>query len=109
MILVGRNHAFDRLDRTPPPSSIIGFVQLSSISLQIILAIGVQIASIMFLKFEPKYSPEESKKEDSFFENYAVFASSVFQYITLAVVFSKGKPYRAPLYKNSKLPSNSNF
>jgi hypothetical protein len=33
-------------------------------------------------------------------DNYAVFAVSVFQFITLAVVFSKGKPYRKPIYTN---------
>ena len=35
-------------------------------------------------------------------DNYAVFAASVFQYISLAVIFSKGKPYRKAIYTNSK-------
>lgn len=34
------------------------------------------------------------------FENYAIFATSSFQYIILAVVFSKGPPYRKPITSN---------
>jgi len=34
------------------------------------------------------------------FENYAVFAVSAFQYIVLAVAFSKSKPYRKFIWTN---------
>lgn len=41
-------------------------------------------------------------QEDNFacWENYAVFAVSAFQYIILAYVFSKSKPYRKWVFTN---------
>ena len=36
-------------------------------------------------------------------ENFAIFAVSQFQYIILVIVFSKGSPYREPIYKNRPL------
>lgn len=54
-------------------------------------------------RFVPwKDDPEEDYDYQSF-ENSAVFYSSSYQYIILAIVFAKGKPYRNPIYSNSKL------
>lgn len=103
--LVGRNKAFKQLNRNPPPSSLIGLTPLSSIVLQILLVFIMQVLAIVIVKAQPWYKehithdPEDLKSHD----NYALFAFSVFQYITLAVVFSRGKPYRQPLYSNRKL------
>ncbi|OTF72224.1 cation-transporting ATPase 13A3-like protein [Euroglyphus maynei] len=99
---IGRNRAFDRLDRDPPPSSLIGLTPLASIVLQIILVTIMQVLSIMIVKEQPWYQKHVTRNDDDLasHDNYALFASSVFQYITLAVVFSKGKPYRQPLYTN---------
>jgi len=36
-------------------------------------------------------------------ENFAIFAVSQFQYIILVIVFSKGSPYREPIFKNRPL------
>nr|XP_027204749.1 probable cation-transporting ATPase 13A3 [Dermatophagoides pteronyssinus]XP_027204751.1 probable cation-transporting ATPase 13A3 [Dermatophagoides pteronyssinus] len=103
VMLFGRNRAFKRLDRDPPPSSLIGLTPLASIVLQIILVTIMQVLSIIIVKQEPWYQPHVTNNNDddlASHDNYALFASSVFQYITLAVVFSKGKPYRQPLYTN---------
>lgn len=40
------------------------------------------------------------------YENYALFSISSMQYVILAVVFSKGAPYRLPLYKNWSLQAS---
>lgn len=75
---------------------------LLSLALQIILIIGFQLAAMFVLWQYSFYQKNEPKGEDDHasHDNYAVFAMSVFQYITLVFVFSKGAPYRKPIYTN---------
>jgi hypothetical protein len=55
-----------------------------------------------------RYTPFEPNREDmkdysKCYECNAVFGVSMFIYISAAVVFAKGKPYRKPIYTNCKL------
>lgn len=58
----------------------------------------------MFNRYEwfVHFDAASTKEENGVgcFENYAIFATSSFQYIILAVVFSKGPPYRKPITSN---------
>ena len=97
--------------------SLIDFIPITSLLLQLIVIALVQILGLLyvesqdwFVAFDPKNpgfqntslesafvgSTIEIKEEDNFacLENYAVFTLSAFQYIILAYVFSKSKPYR---------------
>ena len=38
------------------------------------------------------------------YENTTLFYVSTFQYLTVAIVFSKGKPFRLPSYRNCEPP-----
>lgn len=45
---------------------------------------------------------EEDEHNIQNFENTSIFYVSCFQYLIVAIVFSKGKPFRQPSYKNCK-------
>lgn len=102
MIAVGRTESSKLLAREPPPSSLIGLAPLLSLFFQVILIVGFQFAAVMLLWRQPFYQPANTDDPEELVcqDNFAVFAVSVFQYITLAVVFSKGSPYRKPIYTN---------
>jgi len=54
------------------------------------------------LRRQPWFVPFSQSDEDHLgcYENYTMFAISSFQYIILAFVFSKGAPYRKPIWSN---------
>ena len=46
--------------------------------------------------------PGGEEYDYSSYENTAIFYSSMYQYIIMAIVFSRGKPYRNRFYTNCK-------
>jgi hypothetical protein len=102
---VGRTHAYKKLSEIPPPTSLIGITQLSSIVIQLAAVIIFQIGTVLLLHHQDWYEEHEPKDEDDYacHDNYAVFGIQVFQYITLTITFSKGSPYRRPFYRNSNI------
>lgn len=69
------------------------------------LVIIFQTASFYYLKMQSWYVPFDASQSDdkdnvACFENYTIFTISNFQYIILAIVFSKGKPYRNNMFSN---------
>ena len=99
------------------PYSLIDFIPIMSLLLQLISIIGTQLFGLFyterqnwFVAFDqsnPRFenttlegafesSTIEIKDEDNYacLENYAIFSLSAFQYVILAYVFSKSKPYR---------------
>jgi hypothetical protein len=100
---VGRNHAYKKLSEIPPPTSLIGITQLSSIAIQLAVVLMFQIGTVFLLRHQSWYEPHVPENEDDYacHDNYAVFGIQVFQYIILTITFSKGSPYRKPFYKNS--------
>ena len=47
----------------------------------------------------------EPEKESDTWESTIIFLSSSFMYIAVAVSFSKGPPFRKPIYTNGRSPS----
>lgn len=103
-LIVGRTEAYHQLSPKPPPLSLIGITPLLSIALQVLLVAFTQFLAVFLIwhqKWYKEHHPTDIEDLASH-DNYAIFSVSLFQYITLAAVFSKGAPYRKPLYTNRK-------
>jgi len=117
----GRTESYEGpLAPRPPMKSLISLTPITSILLQLAAIIGFQVAAFEYVKTKSWFVPfdvdntayvntsaqstyEDTTIDDSevaCFENYAVFAVSAFQYIVLAVAFSKSRPYRKYIYTN---------
>ncbi|XP_065171790.1 polyamine-transporting ATPase 13A3-like isoform X2 [Atheta coriaria] len=102
----GRTEAYKgKLVKETPLNSLISLAPIVSISLQLILLLAVQTMAFQHVQMQSWYQPfNASSKEDKdavgCVENYTVFTVSSFQYIILAIVFSKGAPYRESIFSN---------
>ncbi|XP_034951559.1 probable cation-transporting ATPase 13A3 [Chelonus insularis] len=100
----GKTQAYEgKLARQPPISSLLSFTSLFSFILQMInVAVFQTIAFYGVEKFS-WFQPfvERGPMYWSCHQNYSVFTLSLFQYIAMAIVFSRGKPYRQAVYTNS--------
>jgi len=73
-----------------------------SILLQVFCAALFQTAALIYLKSQAWYvevEPEGGETMKSW-ESTVIFIASSFQYIVVAFVFSKGPPFRKPIYTN---------
>lgn len=91
-----------KLDKETPLSSLISLSPILSLFFQLGLVLIFQIIAFEHLKSEPWYVPFNRSIADSVgsTENYTIFTISVFQYIILAIIFSKGYPYRKTIFTN---------
>lgn len=94
-----------KLVKETPLSSLISVSPILSLTLQMCVIIFFQVVAFEHLKSQDWYvlfdaNAKENKDSDGCLENYVIFTVSSFQYIILAIVFSKGKPYRASIFTN---------
>lgn len=114
------NPAWKELVAQRPPSGLISGALLFSVLSQIVICMTFQTLAFVIVKQQTWYevwSPssnacnvsmdghhENSTEHDEHniknYENTTLFFVSSFQYLIVAVVFSKGKPFRLPSYKN---------
>ena len=99
----GKTQAYEgKLARQPPMTSLLSFTPLFSLILHMLSMTIFQTIAFysvqQFTWFEP-FVPTSSISYTSY-ENYSVFCVSLFQYITTAVIFSRGKPYRKAIHTN---------
>ena len=116
------NPAWKELVAQRPPSGLISGALLFSVLSQIVISVGFQSLGFFWVKQYKVCDPNsdvcnttrsacwnsshlyngtelDSCKIQNY-ENTTVFFISSFQYLTVAVAFSKGKPFRQPCYKN---------
>ncbi|XP_052854792.1 polyamine-transporting ATPase 13A3 isoform X2 [Drosophila gunungcola] len=99
----GKTEAFDgNLVKQVPLSSLISSTPLASLLLHLTVVTGFQVTGWFHLHQQPWFEPFQHADEKHLgcYENYTMFCISSFQYIILAFVFSKGAPYRKPLWTN---------
>lgn len=102
----GKTSSYDGpLVKQVPSNSLISLSPLLSLGLHLIVALGFQVAGWYHIQAQPWFTPfnytDELELNDlGCYENYAIFSISCYQYIILAIVFSKGAPYRKSIFSN---------
>ncbi|KAM4629657.1 polyamine-transporting ATPase 13A3 isoform 2-T2 [Polymixia lowei] len=115
------NPAWKELVPRHPPSGLISGPLLFSVLTQILICLGFQTVAFLWVRHQPWYhvwtphsdacnlsshnmselnSTELDDHNIQNYENTSLFYVSSFQYLIVAIVFSKGKPFRQPSYKN---------
>lgn len=104
-IFFGRTDSYNGpLASYSPPAALLSVAPVMSLLLHMFLVITFQSFSFFYVQHQPWFVPfNTSMAEEDIFgghENYAVFSVSQFQYIVLALVFSRGPPFRQHVYTN---------
>lgn len=83
-------------------TSLLSFTLLFSLTVHMLVMVVFQAAAYHAVRQFPWFTPfvPDSNTGYTCYENYSVFCVSMFQYITLAIIFSRGKPYRRAIYTN---------
>uniref|UniRef100_A0A673ATL3 Polyamine-transporting ATPase 13A3 n=1 Tax=Sphaeramia orbicularis TaxID=375764 RepID=A0A673ATL3_9TELE len=119
------NPAWKELVWRRPPSSLISGPLLFSVLTQILTSLVFQVLAFLLVRQQSwyeKWTPQSDAcnvtsfslphslnvthphdyKNIRNYENTTLFYVSSFQYLAVAIIFSKGKPFRQPSYKNCK-------
>ncbi|XP_074655919.1 polyamine-transporting ATPase 13A3-like [Tubulanus polymorphus] len=101
-ITFGRTAAYPFLSREPPLVSLFSSAPIISLIIQVSVQLLFQVITYYFVLAQPWYVPfvRNAEEEYASHENFSLFCVSSFQYITLAIVFSKGTPYRKSILTN---------
>lgn len=103
-LLVARNHAYPNIVLKKPLTSLMDPSLLFSVLSNTLLQFAFQVGGYFILIIQPWFTPLVPDKEDisnSYcYEATSIFFLSSFQYIIVAFLFSKGPPFRKPIYTN---------
>ncbi|XP_076292849.1 polyamine-transporting ATPase 13A3 [Lasioglossum baleicum] len=98
----GKTRAYEKkLVKKPPMTSLLSFTTIFSLIVHMLIMIVFQASAYHAVRTFSWFTPfVYTGKSYACYENYSVFCVSMFQYITMAVIFSRGKPYRKAIYTN---------
>uniref|UniRef100_A0A8C9TPL4 ATPase cation transporting 13A2 n=1 Tax=Scleropages formosus TaxID=113540 RepID=A0A8C9TPL4_SCLFO len=95
-IVMGRGGPSSELHPQRPPASLLSLQVFASLLLHCLLLVLIQV----FALYIPLNTTVSGAGNLPNLEDTSIFAVSGFQYIIMAVVVTKGYPYRKPLYTN---------
>ncbi|KAH9508704.1 hypothetical protein Btru_049665, partial [Bulinus truncatus] len=117
-ILMGNTAAYKKLVKKKPPGSLVKLSNLFSILAQVLLSFLFQIGAYLYLRHIRNEFPhhfmiessasnftngslgENDPKEAQSWESTTIFLVSSYMYIAVAFTYSKGPPFRKPIYTN---------
>uniref|UniRef100_A0A0B7AE23 Cation-transporting ATPase n=1 Tax=Arion vulgaris TaxID=1028688 RepID=A0A0B7AE23_9EUPU len=112
-ILMGNTAAYHKLVKKTPPGSLVSVPNLISIISQVVLSFAFQLGAYFYLHQQSFYShsinnttnvtdthPNGSRPEVRTWDSTVIFLLSSFMYLAVAFTFSKGPPFRKPIYTN---------
>ncbi|XP_021361034.1 cation-transporting ATPase 13A2-like isoform X2 [Mizuhopecten yessoensis] len=86
-----------------PPGSLVKLSNLLSITVHVLLVAIVQVGALLYLMAQKWYTralPDEDAATQKCWESTTIFLVSSYLYISVAFCFSRGPPYRKPIYTN---------
>ncbi|KAM4609747.1 polyamine-transporting ATPase 13A2 isoform 2-T2 [Polymixia lowei] len=103
-IVMGRGGPSEEVHPRRPSASLLAVPMVGGLFLHTSLIVLGQLAALFITKSQDWYVPLNSTKTGAAnlpnLEDTSVFALSGYQYIIMAVVVTKGYPYKKPLYHN---------
>ncbi|XP_053308201.1 polyamine-transporting ATPase 13A2 [Spea bombifrons] len=103
-VLMGKTGPAEELGIRSPMGTLISIPVLGSLILQFLLILIIQLLSVFFVQSQSWFvsvnSTDTARLHLPNYEDTTLFCVSAFQYLILAVVLSKGYPFRKPLYTN---------
>ncbi|KAL3862276.1 hypothetical protein ACJMK2_008257, partial [Sinanodonta woodiana] len=101
-LVFGWTGPYHKLVKEPPLVSLISLGPVLSLVLHMFIQTGVQVFYYFNVQQQPWFIKYVDNPDDDYtsHSNAAVFLCSTYQYIILAFVFSKGKPYRNTIFSN---------
>uniref|UniRef100_A0A8C0GCW7 Cation-transporting ATPase n=1 Tax=Chelonoidis abingdonii TaxID=106734 RepID=A0A8C0GCW7_CHEAB len=104
-ITMSLNGAYPKLVPYRPPSQLISPPLLLSVVLNILFSLCMQVFGFVTVQKQPWYAQQNIYREGvdngyKSYENTTVWLLSTINCLLVALVFSKGKPFRQPVYTN---------
>ncbi|XP_022090368.1 probable cation-transporting ATPase 13A3 [Acanthaster planci] len=103
VLFMGRNDAYHVIAPKKPPSKLAIFPVIFSVITQVAIQAACQVAVFFILQEQPWFVPlvpEQNSKNLVAWETTSVFLVSMFQYSTVAIIYTPRKPYRRAIYTN---------
>uniref|UniRef100_A0A8K9Y6L6 ATPase cation transporting 13A2 n=1 Tax=Oncorhynchus mykiss TaxID=8022 RepID=A0A8K9Y6L6_ONCMY len=112
-IVMGKGGPSTELHPQRPPASLLALPVLASLTLHTLLLILGQVSALLITTSQDWFVPLNSTMSGAAnlpnLEDTSVFDLSGYQYIIMAVVVTKGYPYKRPLYYNGEAPTKVSY